>query len=357
MVSNRSNDAHPPPDNRESRSPIDVLVVEDSPSQRALLLQMLNGGADTEFRFKCVERIEEGIRNLGERQFDVAMLDLMLPDSQGLESFLRLHARHPGVPIVVLTGIDDKNIAADALRSGAQDYLVKGELTREIIVRSLRYAIERHRRQRAELRVLRAQQDERRRLARELHDGVIQSLNAIRLQLQVLDVQLRDGGSQTANVVQTLAAEALSAIDEVRRVSHDLHPSALDHRELPAALASYAESLRKESGLEIEISNHCTCPLSDHAKDHLYRIVQECLRNVVKHAGASQLQVNINNQNHIVAVEVRDDGKGFDVEATESSGRGLGLMSIRERALLLGGTARIESHMGVGTIVHIEVPV
>jgi DNA-binding response OmpR family regulator len=138
---------------------IHVLLVEDSPELAALIQAVLaephgRGVANVAYQVVHVEQLGSALARLDRGDVDVVLLDLTLPDSQGLDTFIRLHTHMPTVPIVVLSAVDDEELAATAVREGAQDYLVKGQMPLELVARSLRYAIER---QRAEANLLREQ--------------------------------------------------------------------------------------------------------------------------------------------------------------------------------------------------------
>lgn len=124
--------------------PINVLLVEDSPTDALLLREALAGEDSVQFRTAHVERLAEALKYLQEQQFDLILLDLGLPDSQGLDTFSRVHDHAPQVPIVVLTGLDDDTLALRAVQEGAQDFLTKGRFDRYWLVRNIRYALERH---------------------------------------------------------------------------------------------------------------------------------------------------------------------------------------------------------------------
>jgi PAS domain S-box-containing protein len=123
---------------------IKVLLIEDNAGDARLIRQMLNGSGGIAFAVACAGRLSEGLEELKGQGADIVLLDLSLPDSRGMET---LHAVQQGsdVPVVVLTGLDDTDLALDSVRAGAQDYLVKGEVSEELLVRSIRYAIERRR--------------------------------------------------------------------------------------------------------------------------------------------------------------------------------------------------------------------
>ena len=124
---------------------INILLVEDNPGDTRLIQEALKEAGSTRFKLDCTDRLATGLEKLSARKPDAIILDLSLPDSQGLDTFTRVHAQVPEVPIVVLTGLDDETVAVEAMGSGAQDYLLKSELSGGLLVRSLRYGIERKR--------------------------------------------------------------------------------------------------------------------------------------------------------------------------------------------------------------------
>lgn len=124
---------------------IRVLLVEDRPGDARLLKETLSSGSGSQFEITWVERLEDALQRLSQESFDAVLLDLSLPDSDGLETFLTLHGQHSRVPVVVLTGLSDELVAITAVQEGAQDYLVKGPMIGDGIRRSIRYAIERGR--------------------------------------------------------------------------------------------------------------------------------------------------------------------------------------------------------------------
>src|SRR5688572_26562759 len=122
-----------------------VLLIEDNPGDARLIQLMLSEVPDSPFRLSCVDRLSLGLEALTAEKPGLVLLDLSLPDSHGLETFDKVYAHSPTVPIIVLTGNDDQMIALNAVKTGAQDYLVKGKLDRELLVRSMQYSIERKR--------------------------------------------------------------------------------------------------------------------------------------------------------------------------------------------------------------------
>ncbi len=120
-----------------------ILLIEDNPSYARLVQKMLAVSSQVECQIECAERLSTGLEYLVKGKIDVVLLDLGLPDSQGLDTLRKVHAQAPAVPIVVLTGIDDETLAVQAMRQGAQDYLVKGDINSKTLQRVMRYAIER----------------------------------------------------------------------------------------------------------------------------------------------------------------------------------------------------------------------
>lgn len=125
--------------------PVHVLLIEDNPGDAGLVRAMLSEGQDARFRIEWVQALLPGLNRLTRGDIDMVLLDLSLPDSQGLESLAAIRNRAPGLPVVVLTGLDDEEFAHEAVRCGAQDYLVKGELSGGALARTLRYALLRQR--------------------------------------------------------------------------------------------------------------------------------------------------------------------------------------------------------------------
>ena len=122
-----------------------VLLIEDNPGDARLIREMIAEAPDAPFHVNCAERLAQGLERLSAGETGLVLLDLSLPDSLGLETFAKVYAHSPTVPIIVLTGNDDQTLALSAVKSGAQDYLIKGRLDRELLLRSMQYSIERKR--------------------------------------------------------------------------------------------------------------------------------------------------------------------------------------------------------------------
>jgi signal transduction histidine kinase len=203
-------------------------------------------------------------------------------------------------------------------------------------------------------RVVETQELERRRLARELHDETGQALASILLGLKALDENTDDAAARTS--IEELRELVVATLQDVRRLAVELRPSALDDFGLVAALERLAESFAEQSGISVDFQAALADErLPNEAETALYRIVQESLTNVVKHARARRVSILLTRTNGAVKAVIEDDGRGFDPE--QAADGGFGLVGMRERLALLGGRLEIESARDAGTTVAAEVPV
>lgn len=205
-------------------------------------------------------------------------------------------------------------------------------------------------------RALNAEEAERKRIARELHDETAQTLAALLIRLRVAraasDTEAREA------MLDDVKAEISRALDGVRRFARGLRPIALEELGIVAAIESHTRMLQEAVGIEITIDAEPIAGLlTAEAELALYRIVQEALSNAVRHAGATRATVTIRRLSDRVSAVIEDDGRGFSVEkAMAGPNGGLGLFGMQERAGYIGGHLEIHSRPGRGTRVEIEVP-
>ena len=206
-------------------------------------------------------------------------------------------------------------------------------------------------------RILETQEDERRRLARELHDGVGQSIAAVKLQLELLGSQIENetdrASSGMRQHVDDLVQGTEEVIDELHRVAVALRPDVLEQVGFVEALREFGDTVSRRTGLRVSVDAEPLDGIHLPA-DHLYRVVQESFNNAIRHAGATELYVELRRSQDVLNLNVRDNGSGFD--PVHQNGHGLGLATMRERVELLGGRLRIESRIGHGTVVSVELP-
>ncbi len=197
--------------------------------------------------------------------------------------------------------------------------------------------------------------EERQRLARELHDSVTQSLYGISLYAEAAARALADGElDPLRNTLHEIRETTQEALGEMRLLLFDLRPPLLEEQGLADALHSRLRSVETRSGLVAELHAENAERLSAAMEQELYRLAQEALNNVLKHAHAARVEVRLNIAGDRATLEIVDDGVGF--EPGLRGGNGFGLAGMRERAERLGGTLRVESAPGAGTRVHVEIP-
>jgi len=206
-------------------------------------------------------------------------------------------------------------------------------------------------------RLVETQENERRHISRELHDEAGQALVSLRYGLRLLEREIDEGGSADGRVAD-LVQQTDAVIDGLHRLAADLRPASLDSLGLEAALRQYLREVGSKFDLVVRLKARGLSSerLSPALEAGLYRVVQEAMTNVVRHAHATRVDILAERDGDRVLVMVEDDGVGFDPEAIRSSEH-LGLLGLRERAEALGGTLTLESAPGAGTTVVVEVPV
>ena len=206
--------------------------------------------------------------------------------------------------------------------------------------------------------IIQAQEQERQRIARELHDETSQVLTSLLISLTLLEesVETQEARERIADT-RALAHSTLRAI---RNLSIDLRPSALDDLGLLPALRWYVKEYQKKCSIDVEFhASGFKERLPAEMETALYRIVQECLTNTAKHANANRVTITLKEETNRVYARITDDGQGFDYEAllkTPGQERGLGLAGMNERAVLLDGTLNIHSTPERGTIIEVSIP-
>jgi signal transduction histidine kinase len=208
-------------------------------------------------------------------------------------------------------------------------------------------------------RVVQAQEAERQRVARELHDETGQALTAIGLGLRGAATILHQDADKAAQNLRHLESLVADSLNELQRLIADLRPSHLDDLGLPAALRWYSTEIQNRLSLKVSVETHGDSKdLPAEIKILLFRVAQEALTNVIKHAEASKACIRIFYEREAVRLEVEDDGRGIAPGILEDPHRpSWGLLGMEERATLLGGDFTIESRRGRGTLVQVTVPI
>ena len=208
-------------------------------------------------------------------------------------------------------------------------------------------------------RLIAAQEEERARIARELHDDVSQQVAGLSISLSGLNRRAAavPNSSDLENEISSIQQRATAIAESVRNLSHDLHPDVLRHVGLVASLAAYCNGFSPSSALAVTFSAEgALAEITSESALCLYRITQEALHNVVKHAQARHADVRLVRTGDTVELTIADDGKGFDIR-TRKSGTGIGLVSIAERARLSKGTVSLVTTLSKGTQVRVRIPI
>ncbi len=210
-------------------------------------------------------------------------------------------------------------------------------------------------------RVINAQEEERKRIARELHDEYGQSLTVLKMDLESLENIAMSKQPQFREKLKHAGALVSEALEDLRRLTLDLRPYALDQLGLIAALRAYAQTHLEAAGIQVKFKTKgLSQRLAAETETVLFRIIQEAINNIVKHAEAHNVGIQLEAKADKITIIIHDDGKGLDVDTIfrpKDGTQPLGLLGIQERSTLLGGTFKIESSPGQGTRLIVEIPV
>lgn len=332
------------------QSSVCVLLIEDNEGFRYFIRDVLTRQSRSGFELMESATLEGALEILKSGNVDVILLDLGLPDSAGFSTFARTRAGEPHVPVIVLTCMDDDALAIRAMRQGAQDYLVKDQIDKNLLVRAIRYAMERARIDRAvrtlSARLLQLQDEERRRIALALHDSTAQNLAALSMNLSLL-IAMKDRLPDDAHGLLDECTEYADACaKELRTTSYLLHPPLLDELGLAGAVREYADGFAVRSGIRVDLEIPRNLDRrSKPVETALFRVIQEGLTNVHRHSGSRTASIRLAVSEDEIVAEVRDTGCGIPLdrmpESQGYSGVGVGIAGMTERMRQLGGRLEI----------------
>ncbi len=365
------------------REKYQVLLVEVTALTRRTVEEFFINHAP-QFVLTCAANQEEFDGFLGEGgRFDAVLIGPTPGSISPLDTLRLLRTRHPLLPVVLLAARSEGEAAVAAFKLGAQDYILQKpdylsdvvfslghilhradternntRLSREL--EALNRSLEAQVRTRTgelqalSLKLLRVQEDERRAIARDLHDHLGQLLTGLRFQLEAAH-------RAAPPPLQTALAESLATSDEVlrylREMTQQLRPRVLDDLGLAPALEWHTSVFQRQTGIAIALD--VALPperLPGELETAIFRFVQEALTNVARHSGAKSAMVTLTHGGGLVIAEITDRGRGFDAEARAGTRDSLGLTGLRERVTLAGGRFEIYSRIGQGTRLHAEFP-
>ena len=205
-------------------------------------------------------------------------------------------------------------------------------------------------------KILIAHQDERRRFSRDIHDGVGQSILAVRMQLQMTAAELKQTDPDRAAGLGRLITDLSECSSELRDMAMDLRPAFLEETTLFELIDWYGGQFAAKTGIALETEGETDIDVPVGIKDNIYRICQEALGNIAKHARAARVSINLQMNGGRLTIVIKDDGRGFDPLVKARANSGIGLMSMRERTELLGGTFQVVSSPGRGCTIRIDLP-
>jgi len=338
------------------KSEIHILMLEDDAADAELTrFALKNGGLN--FSLSRVETRDEYITELEKRRPTLILSDYSLPGFNGHDALEIAQKICPETPFIFVTGTMGEEVAIETLKSGATDYVLKTRLSRltPAVHRALREARERAERRHAQEKLresheqLRAlsvylqsvREEERTRIAREVHDELGQALTSCKLDLSWIAGRLPRDQKPLLAKTRELTTHIDSTIQMVRRIATELRPGVLDHLGLAAALEWQANEFQTRTGIKCDVRIHLReRNLSPDLNTTLFRIFQETLTNIIRHAGATRVEVELREAAGRIILEVKDNGRGISDEEISNT-QSMGLLGMRERAALLGGTFEI----------------
>jgi signal transduction histidine kinase len=351
----------------EVHEKVNILMVDDQPAKLLTYQVML---AELDENLIPVTSGTEALEVLLKTDIAVVLMDVSMPDVDGFElaAMIRQHPRFQKTAIIFISAVHLTDL--DRLKGyqrGAVDY-ISVPVVPELLRAKVSVFAELHRKtaqletlnrelRQLSRRLMVAQDEERRRIARDLHDGLGQELAAAKMMLHgIVQPHSEERRSQSA-------VEASQVIDrvirQVRSMSHLLHPPLLDEVGLPSAIRWYLEGITQRSGIETELRlQPSEFPrLAPQLETAIFRIVQEALTNVFRHSGARRGCVSLVQQNGHLVLRVEDDGKGVGEQIAQlrPGSIGIGMGGMRERARELGGELRV-LNANPGTIVEVSIP-
>lgn len=343
---------------------INILMVDDQPSKLLTYEAML--GELGENLIKAHSGME-ALERLLKTDIALVLMDVSMPGMDGFETaqMIHEHPRFQNTPIVFVSGIHVTDLdRLKGYRHGAVDY-VSVPVVPELLRAKVKVFAELHRKT-SQLEVLNArmtvlQEEERRRIARELHDSVGQLLAAISMNGALVEAESHNLTAAAAKRLSDNSALVAEASNQIRTISHLLHPPLLDEAGLASALQCYVEGFSERSKIEskLDIPKEFA-GLSKEMELSIFRVVQECLTNIHRHSGSPTAGIRIVQDEACLRVEIEDAGRGFPVEKESvfrsSAQSGVGLRGMRERLRQLGGTLQVQSN-GHGIRVTAILPV
>jgi len=335
-----------------------ILLIEDDEDDYILTKDLLTASGKTFFELQWVTTFATALTEMKRNQHDIYLLDYHLDTENGLELLRTGTAQGCKGPVIFLTGQNNREIDLEVMQAGAVDYLLKSEITAQRLERSIRYALQQKQLHAESIethqRLTDSRETERLRLAQRLHEGPLQDLIGLRFHLGVVLSALQE---EAAKSQLTFVQENLqSVIESVRAFCVDLQPPALGPFGLEKAIRAHVRRFQAQVphlNLMMDLDED-EQRMPERMRFALYRIFQQALDNVARHAHANNVRISFRLTPEEIQLKVIDDGLGFALPRQwidfAREGR-IGLLDAIERAEAIGGRLEVNSAPGAGTLV------
>ena len=346
------------------RQPINVLLIEDNPGDARLIDELLTEVKVVSFRLDRAERLQQGLDRLARGGIDVVLLDLSLPDSHGLETFTAAYTNAKGVPIIVLTGLDDETVAINAVKEGAQDYLFKGQVDGELISRAIRYAIERQKMLteldgyahtvshdlKNPLAAIKMGSDTLREILRHLREGDMTQEES--------NEEIRDTAESIGKSVMKANALVNDLLSLAEAGQLPSHVSEVDVGEVVDRITRERQADVDEKGIRINRSEDLGSVFA--SETHIYQLFTNLIGNAIRHNDCEEPVIEVSYLGHngdgAHRYVVKDNGSGVppaDISnifqpfyKVKSDGAGIGLATVQKIVKLYGGEISVHNDEG-----------
>ncbi len=348
-----------------------LLLLEDDPADAALIKIILERSG-LEFDSLLASDEKEFLDALNENNFDAVLADNALPQYSSMEALAFIKKKNPYTAFILVTGTVSEEFAVNIIQQGADDYILKTNLTRlpsaisktvqnKKIQKEKLQAENEMREMNEQLRNLAAhlqnvREEEQTRISREIHDELGQMLTAIKMDVTSADKKMKTSPENASATLGNVLEMVDNTVKTIRRIASELRPTILDDLGLIEALEWQSMEFEKRNQINcVFTSSNSTLTINREIAIGLYRIFQEALTNIARHSGATHVVATLQVEPQQLVMTIADDGKGFDPEAVKGK-KSLGLVGMKERALMMKGKLVTETVLGKGTTIRITVP-
>jgi two-component system, sensor histidine kinase and response regulator len=341
----------------------DILIVDDTPDNLRFLSAILSQEG---YDVRSVTTGSAALMGIQSQQPDLVLLDVVMPGMNGYTVCQQLKAKADTqhIPVIFISALDEIFDKVRAFSVGGVDYITKPFQSEDVLVRietqltvsrlqtELRHTLERERALNLRVESMEAL-EERHRIAREIHDSLGHLLVALNIQLESALALWEPDPEQAYVILQEAKQLGTESLEAVRQSVSDMRVDPLQGKLLEDAIAKLVSEFRSITGIRPECDIQLTRPLSQAISATLFRVLQEGLTNICKHAHASTVSIRICTESDYLSLVLKDDGQGFD---RDNSGSGFGLQGMQERMMNLGGSVETIGEPGMGCQVIAHFP-